>query len=285
VRLWGDKKFRSLTPIKPSGQALFLYLLTNPNTTSLPGLFRAGAAAMAEELGWELKDFRQAFEEVLNQGLVKADFDARVVFIPNVIKYNKPQSPNVVKSWATHWDEIPECELKSVAYQALKDFVKDIGESFAEAFDEAINKPFCKSMPNQEQDQEQKQEQEQENNIREVLSTSPCVVSGKKTFSSEIKSIFEYWQQVMNHPRAKLDKKRQHKIKVALELGYSLDELKSAINGCANMPFNMGENEQGQRYDDITLILRDASHIDRFTAKINSTYSPKSQSTIMEGVI
>lgn len=64
VRLWGDQKYRSLTPIKPSGQALFLYLLTNPNTTSLPGLFRAGAAAMAEELGWELKYFQKAFQEV-----------------------------------------------------------------------------------------------------------------------------------------------------------------------------------------------------------------------------
>src|SRR5580700_2363276 len=101
VRLWGDKKFRSLSPIQPSGQAMFLYLLTNPNTTSIPGLYRAGAAALAEELGWSIEGFRRAFDELLKQGLIKADLDSRVIFIPNAIKYNKPQSPNVVKGWAS----------------------------------------------------------------------------------------------------------------------------------------------------------------------------------------
>ena len=71
-----------------------------------PGLYRAGAAGMAEELGWATEGFQQAFQEVIDQGLVKADFESRVIFIPNAIKYNKPQSPNVIKSWASHWDEI-----------------------------------------------------------------------------------------------------------------------------------------------------------------------------------
>lgn len=213
----------------------------------------------------------------IHQGLAQADFDARVVFIPNVIKYNKPQSPNVVRSWAAHWDEIPECELKNLAYQALKGFVKDIGESFSEAFDEAINKPIGKTMANQEQ------VQEQENNIREALATSPFI-SHKKSYSSDIRSLFEHWQKITNHSRAKLDKKRQHKIKSALEMGYNLDELKQAIDGCANTPFNMGENERGQRYDDIELIFRDATHIDRFMANAYSIYSEKS-STLMKGVI
>jgi hypothetical protein len=68
----------------------------------------------------------------------------------------------------------------------------------------------------------------------------------------------------MQHPRAKLDKKRRNKIIQALNLGYQAAELKQAINGCKETPFNMGQNERGQRYDDIELILRDASHIDRF---------------------
>jgi hypothetical protein len=127
VRIWSDKKFRALSPLHPSGQALFIYLLTNPYTNSIPGIYRAGEAAMAEELGWTLKGFREAFQEVFTQGMVKADFEARVIFIPNAIKYNKPQSPNVVKSWATHWDEIPECELKLLAYQSLKVFAEGCG--------------------------------------------------------------------------------------------------------------------------------------------------------------
>src|SRR5258708_6406366 len=109
VRIWGDQKFRALTPLKPSGQALFLYLLTNPHTTNIPGLYCVGAAALAEELGWSLEDFKKALDEVLAQRLVMVDLEARVILIPNSIKYNKPQSPNVVRSWATWWNEIPEC--------------------------------------------------------------------------------------------------------------------------------------------------------------------------------
>lgn len=157
VRLWGDEKFRALSPLHPSGQALFLYLLTNPNTTSIPGLYRAGAAAMAEELGWTLEGFQEAFQEILTQGLVMADFKARLIFIPNAIKFNRPQSPNVVKSWVSHWDELPECGLINIAYQAIKAFVEGMGETFAEAFNQATQKPSQKTMPNQEQEQNQEQ--------------------------------------------------------------------------------------------------------------------------------
>jgi hypothetical protein len=155
VRLWGDERFRALSPLKPSGQALFLYLLTNPNTTSIPGLYRAGAAGMAEELGWTTEGFHEAFREVIQQELVEADFESRVIFISNAIKYNKPQSPNVIKSWATHWDEIPECDLKNIAYQKFKDFIDGMDKAFVDAFVKAIRKPKCMTMPNQEQEQKQ----------------------------------------------------------------------------------------------------------------------------------
>jgi hypothetical protein len=158
VRLWGDVKFRALSPLQPSGQALFLYLLTNPNTTSIPGLYRAGAAGMAEELGWTTKGFLEVLQEVLDQGLIKVDLNSRVVFIPNVARYNKPQSPNVIKSWTSHWDEIPECELKNIAYQSLKLYVDGLGEAYIDAFDKTIGKPKYKAMPNQEQEQEKEQE-------------------------------------------------------------------------------------------------------------------------------
>src|SRR5436190_22384718 len=88
VRIWCDEKFRALSPLKPSAQALFIYLLTNPNTTSIPGLYRAGAAAMAEELGWSLRGFNRALKEIVEQDLVKVDLKARVIFIANAIKYN-----------------------------------------------------------------------------------------------------------------------------------------------------------------------------------------------------
>jgi hypothetical protein len=160
VRIWCDEKFRALSGLKPSAQALFIYLLTNPHTTSIPGLYRAGAAAMSEELGWSLLSFNRALKEVVEQGLVRVDLKARVIFIANAIKYNKPQSPNVVKSWSLHWDEIPECGLKNEAYEFLKGFVEGLGKAFGQAFEESLGKAQSKkrnfvgqALGNQEQKQ------------------------------------------------------------------------------------------------------------------------------------
>lgn len=163
VRTWGDAKFRALSPIPPCGQGLFLYLITGPHTGPIPGLFRAGRAAMAEELGWELEAFDKAFREALNEGMVEADFKARVMWVPKAIRHNKPESPNVVRGWASEFDLIPECALKWVAAEALKANIHALGEPYRKAFDEAIGKtmvkasvkPSGKTMPNQEQEQEQ----------------------------------------------------------------------------------------------------------------------------------
>lgn len=94
------------------------------------------------------------------------------------------------------------------------------------------------------------------------VKTSPASINALPI--TDIQIIFDYWKQEMNHSRAKLDKKRENKIIQAIKLGYSIDELKQAIDGCKKTPFNMGQNDRNQRFDDIELILRDATHIDRF---------------------
>jgi hypothetical protein len=157
VRTWGDEKFRTLSPMPPSAQGLWLFLLTGPHTGPIPGLFRAGRAALAEELGWEQEAFDKAFEEVFQLGMAKADWRARVVWIPNAIKCNLPQSPNVVISWVGEWHLIPECDLKHEAFETIKSVVYAAGEAFRKAFDKTFQKPSVKTLPNQEQEQEQEE--------------------------------------------------------------------------------------------------------------------------------
>lgn len=161
VRTWGDEKFRALSPMPACGQGLWLFLITGPHTGPIPGLFRAGRAAMAEELDWELEAFDKAFQEAFQQGMVKADFKARVMWLPSAIKHNKPESPNVVKSWATEFDLIPECDLKREAFESLKASIHALGEAYAKAFNETFGKPSAKALPKTMPNQEQEQEQEQ----------------------------------------------------------------------------------------------------------------------------
>ena len=76
--------------------------------------------------------------------------------------------------------------------------------------------------------------------------------------------IFDHWRILHEHPQAKLSDKRKHIIAKALNMGYSEDDLIKSITGCKVTPFNMGDNEQGRKYDSIELILRDAEHIETF---------------------
>jgi hypothetical protein len=96
-RIWADAKFRNLTALQPCGQALFVYLLTNPFVGVVPGLYSAGEAMLAEALGWSVEEFRESFLELQREGLVEADFEARLIWIPKDIRYNQPENPNIVK--------------------------------------------------------------------------------------------------------------------------------------------------------------------------------------------
>jgi len=58
VRMWGDERFRRLSN---DAKFLWLYLLTGPHTTALPGLFAASKAHIAEELAWEPETFDRHF--------------------------------------------------------------------------------------------------------------------------------------------------------------------------------------------------------------------------------
>ena len=148
-RMWNDEKFRTLST---EGKLAFVLLLTHPHMTAL-GAMRATIPGLAAELGG--KGFAEAFREVFAKGLAKHDEKASCVYLPRFLKYNKPESPNVVKAWAHSIDLIPECHLKSELIQEVKGFAEALPEAFGKALPEA----FAKAMPNQEQEQEQEQEE------------------------------------------------------------------------------------------------------------------------------
>lgn len=74
--------------------------------------------------------------------------------------------------------------------------------------------------------------------------------------------IFEHWQQEFRHPKAKLDAKRRRLIAAALN-AYDESTVRAAISGYKLSPHHMGQNKDGTVYDDISLFLRDAEHIER----------------------
>jgi hypothetical protein len=165
VRTWGDEKFRRLSRPAPSAQFLWVYLLTNPSTNSIPGLFRIGEAQLADELGWSMEPFRERFRELFREGMAKADWSAHVLWIPKAIEWNPPDNPNVVKGWLGALDEIPECALKTEAFHGLAGYLEGLGEPFVEPFRNGYLNRSPKGYPNRMPNKEQEQEQDLEEKI------------------------------------------------------------------------------------------------------------------------
>lgn len=108
------------------------------------------------------------------------------------------------------------------------------------------------------------------------IDLKPTPLSGDARPRSDVQTVFQHWQQKLNHPQAKLTPERQRKISTALK-NYSAASLCQAINGCAVTPHNMGHNDRGEVYDDISLIVRDAAHIERFMHNADEPPSPLSR--------
>lgn len=74
--------------------------------------------------------------------------------------------------------------------------------------------------------------------------------------------IFEHWKAATGKGRAKLDTRRRTRIEWALA-NYAPDEVKRAIDGYAASAWHRGDNDRGRAFLDLTLMLRDAEHVER----------------------
>lgn len=194
TRIWNDERFRKLSD---SGKLLFLFLLTHPYLTSL-GAMRATIPGLSAELGWPETHCRETFAELMSEScgrsLVGFDEQASFIGLPNFLKYNSPENPNVVKSWSKSLELLPECSFKNQLIEHARACVQDRArtcatkdgtaaflsawETVCQTVSELFRKPVGNGWPNQEPEPEQKPEQEQK---PERPASGVCVqVQGKR---------------------------------------------------------------------------------------------------------
>jgi hypothetical protein len=123
---------------------VYLYILSTPFGNGL-GCFKAGMAAMAEDLRMTpdrfAEGFGEGFDERLGEPLFLYDENARVVFIPKYLERNPPSNPNGIRALSKSFLSVPDCKLKHDCYQTVRAFVdgksnepKKGGETFIDAF-------------------------------------------------------------------------------------------------------------------------------------------------------
>lgn len=221
-RIWNDAKFRGMTD---EGKLVFFFLLTHPNMTAI-GAMRHTVPGMAAELGWSIERFRKGFGEPFRKGIVKHDERASFVWLPNFIKYNPPENPNVVKAWDASIDYLPECNMLNELLQHVKGFLEELPKGFQE--------PFRKGLANQEQ------EQEQEQYILESLQDSvgqgcptvqnPNEVEAKKTKAVPYATIIDHLNKVCKCQFKPSSRVTKDNIKARWNEGFRVEDFIAVID-------------------------------------------------------
>ena len=92
------------------------------------------------------RGFDDVLREIEEEAMAVSDFSNQLIWLPNSIVYNKPESPNVVKSWSYDWERVPECDLQVAIYRRMRSYFEDIGGGWYEAFLDTISAPTDSSL-------------------------------------------------------------------------------------------------------------------------------------------
>lgn len=110
-----------------------------------------------------------------------------------------------------------------------------------------------------------------------ATSHQPPATSEKETAAFLEREVFDHWVAVAKkNANTTLTDVRRLKVRARLREGYSVEQLKRAVDGCAVTPHNQGETD-GQIHDDLELICRSAGQVDRFIRNAQSPPRPKPQ--------
>jgi len=303
---WGDERFRSLS--EPA-QRLWFYLLTGPEVTSLPGLIVVGRAGLAEALGWSPSKLDRCFAELERatneEGvpMAKADWRARLVWLPKGYRHNVPHNTNVILGWKELWRAVPECALKHEALIVLREFVATLGESFVTAFESAVDRYVA--VRRRDQPQERAIAGGSKDNeapmVDAVVSPStststahpptracarapaaPAPVTASSLFPEGVQGessprrrspadeVFEHYLAVRKRHRPKtrggvLEPKDRRATEQRLKAGYTVEDLKRGCEGLFLSPHHLGDNDRHTEYLAFRYILRD-NNLDAFIA-------------------
>lgn len=82
--------------------------------------------------------------------------------------------------------------------------------------------------------------------------------------TDDVRTVFDTWIATTGRTdRTLLDSKRRRLITTALK-AYPLEDVLDAVRGWKNSSHHCGVNDGGTTYNDLGLLLRDASHLERF---------------------
>jgi hypothetical protein len=115
THIWSDSWFIEL---EPDLKLLFIYLFSNERA-SICGLYELPIRTISFETGLDRDVIKKGLEIFNKADKVKYDFDASVVWVRNMLKYQGSPSPKVQTRIQADIKAVPDCDLKRQALDSL----------------------------------------------------------------------------------------------------------------------------------------------------------------------
>jgi hypothetical protein len=150
--LWWEDRLQRLDN---DHRVICFYAKTGPQSTSV-GCYRMSTAVAVEDLGNVTPvEFDHRLSVVCEAFGWRFDVQTRVLWMPEWLAENPPQSPNVCKSWRKLLTNVPDCDVKFEAAHAVVRALRALPknpQAFLEAFGElpkewAISKAKPEAQP------------------------------------------------------------------------------------------------------------------------------------------
>jgi hypothetical protein len=152
VAFWTHPDIQGLSD---QAKVLALYLLTCSHSNSL-GCYRLPEGYILEDLRWDSKTVSKRFHELENNAFCFRDEKTSWILMPNFLRWNTPQNPNVSKGIERIFDSVPTSFKQ---YRNLLESLKKFGTRLSEPFRnrlETVSESYLYKEPEPEPEPEPK---------------------------------------------------------------------------------------------------------------------------------
>jgi hypothetical protein len=109
--MWSSDRW--FVELKPGLKLLFIYLFSNERA-SMSGLYEIPLRVISFETGLDKEAITQGIEQFQKEGKICYDFEAGVVWVKNMMKYQSQDNPSdkVLTKIRADFAAVPDCSLK-----------------------------------------------------------------------------------------------------------------------------------------------------------------------------
>lgn len=254
--IWDDDDFLQLSA---EAQRVYMLLVTQKDIAMTGVLAFRPRRWSSYCKSSTLKSTERALFELEQARFVVIDEDTEELLLRTFVKHDKVfANEKLIKAFTDSVQEVRSAHILDYIHRGI---TEDAPDEVRELVDGLCHR--ASDTPSDRASDEASQPDAQSDVFLKALKLNTEHGSLKTTNAKNVILVFETWQESTGKTKAKLDPKRRKLITDALK-EYPLEDVLDAVRGWKQSSYHRGENERRTVYNELHVLLRDATQIEKF---------------------